>query len=412
MKISNVGNKNQAAAAESSDKPADPATDKTTSPRDANSKNNEQAISDAADRFLLARNGTIGQLLNPTYRRRAPEAAENRHAPSDTPPTGPAAETPSGESGRGVDTASSGGNAPGLPGTESSTTSPAIDLASDLGPLVDRDNLGGGTQTDGRNPNEDYSGGGDPGMGGNPYSGMDRSAVGKVPGSTSPMGDYFAEKVATTTDSYNRVPTHGPGLPNQSGLTWQETLDYEAPDPADADLSPNDWLNKKMDEGAAEPADENAGTTDGGTGSTDGGTAPSGGNDGSSSGSGGSGDATGSGDSGSTDGNGEAGVGAGSEGKGTGGQPEEDRGEDDYSGAPDHAREFTDSFFEQKHAGERGGAIDPGDDVSGATVEMAPTDSDLYTANYGEGHSTPTEDEIEAAEQRARDKALNPEEEF
>ena len=89
----------------------------------------------------------------------------------------------------------------------------------------------------------------------------------------------------------------------------------------------------------------------------------------------------------------------------------EDRGADSYDSGRRYAEDFTQQYFEQKTQGSLGGDIDYGDSGapqgSGGSVDSNP---EAYTANYGQDYRQPTEDEIEAARQRAEG-ALDPSEE-
>ncbi|NNE10121.1 MAG: hypothetical protein HKN20_16295 [Gemmatimonadetes bacterium] len=76
----------------------------------------------------------------------------------------------------------------------------------------------------------------------------------------------------------------------------------------------------------------------------------------------------------------------------------------DSEGGPDIAREFTDQYQQMKMKAKAGSEVNPGDNVQGPANQFSHVDAEAYTGNYGEGgvHS-PTEEEIEAGVQRAKE---------
>ena len=129
----------------------------------------------AADRLLQARTGAVGQLLNPLYgdlrgageaRQQAPDGAMP-DATDATKNGGPAELSMEGTLGSAIKGAA-----------DQTKVDLGIQMDRDLG--VDRDRLGGGTQVDGRNPNETYTGGGTD-LSTNPYNDVGKEAAGKQP---------------------------------------------------------------------------------------------------------------------------------------------------------------------------------------------------------------------------------------
>ncbi len=79
---------------------------------------------------------------------------------------------------------------------------------------------------------------------------------------------------------------------------------------------------------------------------------------------------------------------------------------------PHGLKDFTDKYQEMKIAAMKNSETNPGDQMDGGPVgEIGEPNTEQYTANYGEGHTAPSKDEIEAAKKRAKD-AANPDEEF
>ena len=407
----------------------------------ATAKSNAGELSASADRLLSAVNGTVGQLLKPQKGAANPQAPADGSLPSPTAPQG-SANSPAGAQ----DPMASDLQGPGLGNRNAGAD---LGLQAGVTSILDRDQLaGGGSQVDGRNPNETYSGGSDL-MQGNPYSGMDRSAAGDKPSlpgqSPSPLQPDGAPGGGSSGASKetNEMLSSDFGFRNfvaskaGQGMSLDTAAFFYQQEAKSGTTGGAPAAGAPSGEGEGDAPKTEGSSSSGGSG----GSGSSGGASGSG-GTGGSGTSSGSGSgSGSPEGGGDGGApaagtpdppaggsggstepsgGGSGDGEVSGGVPDApppdddgmagDRGEDSYE-ERDYANDFTNRYFEQKTQGNLGGSIDYGD--GGAPQDASTSvgsNSDAYTANYGEGYRQPTEEELDAARQRAEG-ALDPSEE-
>lgn len=279
-------------------------------------------------------------------------------------------------------------------------------LRADRGPAGGDLNFEGpGKHSDGRTPDSDIGTGSGPA--GNPYAGMDESAAGKLPAHQQATIDAYKEKAleAAANGDFEGANRWASAVSQELGKG--PGTDGSQP-PADAPTEENDstsddsnWFSdglKNLITGRAfnggEPTetekaanaidielDANAGTEGDGVGEKE---------------------------------RAKQAAEAGQENGGnadnstnffTPGGMNEDR-EQDSEGGPEVWTEFTDQFGgEAKIRSKAGETINPGDSVQGPAANYGPANTETYTANYGEGHTEVTEDQVAAGKQRAKDAA-------
>ncbi len=403
MKVSGRGITATATATETSKAKGKPA-EEMQKPADMN-----KDLKASADRFAKANNGRFGQISKPGNGAGSPrpEAKPDdvdlqAKVPEGSMPGG--ANVEQGSHAAAIDDTIAG------PQQGYSTNESLREQAHD-GLGVDRDLLGQGSQTDGRNPNEDYRGGADLGIG-NPYSGIDRSAAGKM-GAAELAGLKALDastKAAAAAGDYDKVSANASAV--SSGLGKGPGTETVTPSPGLADRFVS-WVKEKLTD-TASGKDQTGGTetaTESQAQAAEDSINESAGTE-----------KTKLGTKGRSEQANEAAeeVGVQADGATTfvnvvagktpkGKETTEDRGADS-EGGPFLHQDFVDQYQGIKLDAIQNSDVNPGDQVQGSPSEFNPVDSEQYTSNYGEGHTTPSKADIEAGKKRVEDAAGNDEE--
>lgn len=364
-------------------------------------------VSDAADRFIQARTGAVGQLLNPLLGDLR-GAGEARQKTPDGAMPNPTDATKDGAPGQ---ISAEGTLGAGLQGPKHHSE---VDLGIQLDRSlpIERDQLGGGTQVDGRNPNETYKGGVG-GPQGNPFSSVGEEAAGKQPIDVQASLDWYknaTQKAAEAGDDAkvekyagevyqlvnNTEKTHGdtPSSPEgEDRNLWDDMRDGVAETASGKKHTGGTTTpTQQMMEQANAEDDRNSGREDTTMGKS---TGVEQGNKAKE-------------DSGLEVEGGTKLADIMLQKKETTPPSADDRAPDSEAPdrpGPDHLQDFTDFYHEQKLHGRLGHNIDygPNDGPGSGDASSADSNREQYVGQYGQDYRKPTEEEIAAAEARMKD---------